>query len=113
MLGGTVVDVATSWARVAPTKASPPKRVQMTRYAATKIHVATNRWPRARLVIWMLWKVRIIGAAVGNIMATIMTIQMARNSGAVSPIVGLAIAIPIPAACQTSTIHAAAARAPR
>ena len=36
-----------------------------------------------------------MGAAVGNIMATIMTIQIARNSGARRPMVGESIAISI------------------
>src|SRR5215471_17218799 len=51
-----------------------------------------------------------IGAAVGNIIATIITIQIARNSGAASPIVGpMDIVGSIMARCQASTAQAAAA----
>jgi hypothetical protein len=55
--------------------------------------------------------VTIMGAAAGNIIATIMTTQIARNSGARRPMVGESIVISIcPAApCQASTAHAAAA----
>jgi hypothetical protein len=54
-----------------------------------------------------------MGAAVGNIMATIMVTQIARNSGARRPMVGrfIAISISAPVPCQTSAAQAAAARA--
>ena len=54
-----------------------------------------------------------MGAAVGNIMATIMTTQIARNSGARRPMVGefIAMSMSPPAPCQTSAAQAAAARA--
>jgi len=53
------------------------------------------------------------GAAVGNIMATIMMTQVVKNSGARRSMVGESIAISIsaPAPCQTSAAQAAAARA--
>jgi Cu(I)/Ag(I) efflux system protein CusF len=49
-----------------------------------------------------------MGAAVGNIMATIMMTQIARNSGARRPMVGesIAISISVPAPCQTSSAQA-------
>jgi hypothetical protein len=57
--------------------------------------------------------VRIIGAAVGNIIATIMTTQVARNSGQRMPMVGDAITMPISALlpCIANIAQAAAARA--
>src|SRR3954447_21367402 len=54
-----------------------------------------------------------MGAAAGNIMATIIVTQIARNSGARKPIVGEAIAMSIPGSepCQASrSAQAAAAR---
>jgi hypothetical protein len=54
-----------------------------------------------------------MGAAAGNIMAAIITTQIARNSGARSPIVGDAIAMSIAGseACQASSAQPAADRA--
>jgi hypothetical protein len=52
----------------------------------------------------------IIGAAVGNMMATIIATQMARNNGAPIPIVGIiAVAASTVSACHTSSAQAAAA----
>lgn len=52
-----------------------------------------------------------MAAAVGNIMAIIMIIQTARNSGAFIPMVGeyMRMSASMPIHCQTSTVHAAAA----
>jgi hypothetical protein len=60
-----------------------------------------------------LAKVRIMGAAVGNIIATIIATQMARKRGAPMSIVSMFSMCSTSAMedCQTRTAHAAAARA--
>jgi hypothetical protein len=60
-----------------------------------------------------LWKVTIMGAAVGNIIATIIITHIDRNSGARRPMVGesIAMSMSVPAPCQMSAAQAAAASA--
>ena len=59
----------------------------------------------------MVANIKIIGAAVGNIIATIITIQMATKTGALNPIVRLIMASSAARACQPRMIQLRAARA--
>src|SRR6266487_2376747 len=98
---------ASSEAALAPRYESPPKSVQTSRYAPTKIQGETKTRPKLPLSRWTRAKARFIGAVAGNIIATIMTTQTARNTPIPRPIMR-----PMPAiipACQISTTHAAAA----
>src|SRR5271166_5958556 len=60
-------------------------------YPATKTNVGVYPSPCFCREDWIEANVRTIGAAAGNIIAAIMTIQKARKSGAVMPIVALII----------------------
>src|SRR6266446_310339 len=105
-----IMNQGTCWASTpetfAPRYESPPKRVQISRYAPAKIHVGTKAHPPRHRSRWTCAKTRIIGAAAGNIIAIIITTQIARNNAAPIP-------MPIPFAvldCQIRTAHDAAAR---
>jgi len=87
-----------------------PSADQTSRYAATNTHVGTKVRSCRRFPACTRANVRIIGAAVGNMMATIIATQMARNNGAPIPIVGIiAVAASTVSACHTSSAQAAAA----
>lgn len=65
---------------------------------------------RAALPCGMRANIRTIGAARGNIMATIMATQMARKSGAAIPIVSPRAPLPMRAHSQPTSAQPAAAR---
>src|SRR5258708_36150613 len=71
----------------APIYASRPKSVQISRYAPTKIQGDTQGRLELGLSRWTRAKTRFIGAVVGNIIAIIMTTQIARNDVAPIPMV--------------------------
>jgi hypothetical protein len=66
--------------------------------------------PLVVVASWTRAKTRIIGAAVGNIIAAIMVTQRARNNGPDNPMVGPPMVKSAILACANSTHHAAAAR---
>src|SRR5229473_3359054 len=94
----------------APRYANTPKSVQISRYAPTKIQVDTEGRLELCLSRWTRAKTRFIGAVVGNIIAIIMTTQIARNNGAPIPIVKPMPILFIMLDCQISMTHDAAAR---
>ena len=59
----------------------------MSRYALTKTQVGTKAWDCCLLPAYTVVNMRIIGAAVGNIIAIIITAQMAMKSTALIPMV--------------------------
>jgi hypothetical protein len=101
----------------ARTNATPPNTVQIARYAPTKYAVGTNDRPASRFPRSTRSNNRIIGAAAGNIIATIIATHVARKSGAAMPIVTSSPISPLPCmcidesfpACQTTTPHPMAA----
>src|SRR5690242_4030120 len=67
--------------------------------------MGTNASPRSRLLAEIRANVRIMGAAAGNIMAIIMVTQIARNSGALRPMVrSLTISLEL-CVCQITSAH--------
>src|SRR6266446_5111755 len=94
----------------APRYANTPKSVQISRYAPTKIQVDTEGRLPLCLSRWTRAKTRFIGAVVGNIIAIIMTTQIARNNVAPIPIVKPMPILFIMRDCQIRTAHDAAAR---
>src|SRR6266436_8182074 len=94
----------------APRYATTPKSVQISRYAPTKIQVDTEGRLPLCLSRWTRAKTRFIGAVVGNIIAIIMTTQIARNNVAPIPIVKPMPILFIMRDCQIRTAHDAAAR---
>ncbi len=104
----------TCWASTpetfAPRYESPPKSVQISRYAPAKIHVGTKAHPPRRRSRWTCAKTRIIGAAAGNIIAIIITTQIARNNAAPIPIVRPMPIVFAVLDCQIRSAHDAAVR---
>src|SRR5713226_5283854 len=94
----------------APRYANTPKSVQISRYAPTKIQVDTEGRLELCLSRWTRAKTRFIGAVVGNIIAIIITTQIARNNVAPIPIVKPIPILFIMLDCQISITHDAAAR---
>src|SRR5438132_4542281 len=94
----------------APRYATTPKSVQISRYAPTKIQVDTEGRLELCLSRWTRTKTRFIGAVVGNIIAIIMTTQIARNTVAPIPMVRPMPILFIMLDCQIRMTHDAAAR---
>src|SRR6266436_6670783 len=94
----------------APRYATTPKSVQISRYAPTKIQVDTEGRLELCLSRWTRAKTRFIEAVVGNIIAIIMTTQIARNTVAPIPIVKPMPILFIMRDCQIRITHDAAAR---
>ena len=61
---------------------------QISRHKPQVKRNASSGW---RILVGAPWKARIMGAAVGNIIATIMTTQSARNRSACRPVAGQAV----------------------
>src|SRR5260370_5588710 len=94
----------------APRDANTPKSVQTSRYAATKIQVDTEGRLELGLSRWTRAKTRFIWAVAGNIIAIIITTQIARNDVAPIPIVKPMSILFIMLDCQIRTAHDAAPR---
>src|SRR5216683_4552745 len=94
----------------APRYANTPKSVQISRYAPTKIQVDTEDRLPLCLSRWTRAKTRFIGAVVGNIIAIIITTQIARNTVAPIPMVRPMPILFIMLDCQIRMTHDAAAR---
>src|SRR6266700_170279 len=90
--------------------ARTPKNVQISRYAPTKIQVGTKARLPPCLSRWTREKARFIGAVAGNIIAIIITTQIARNNAAPIPIVRPMPIRCIMLDCQIRMAHEAAAR---
>src|SRR5215467_8169521 len=101
---------ASSEAALAPRYASAPKSVQISRYAPTKTQGGTKARPPPCFSRWSRANVRFIGAVAGNIIATIMTTQIARNNTAPIPIVRPMLIVCAVLDSQISSAHDAAAR---
>src|SRR5260370_7970998 len=86
------------------------KSVQISRYAPTKIQGDTQGRLELGLSRWTRAKTRFIGGVVGNIIAIIMTTQIARNNVAPIPMVKRMPILFIILACQIRMTHDAAAR---
>src|SRR5258708_5263378 len=93
-----------------PRYPSTPNNLPISRYAPTKIQADTQGRVELGLSRWTRAKSRFIGAVVGNIMAIIMTTQIARNDGAPIPMVKPMPILFIMRDCQISMTHDAAAR---
>src|SRR5579864_7494652 len=94
----------------APRYANTPKSVQISRYAPTKIQGDTAGRLELGLSRWTRAKARFIVAVAGNIIAIIITTQIARNNVAPIPIVKPMPILFIMRNCQISIPHDAAAR---
>src|SRR6266700_5948112 len=86
------------------------KSEQTSRYAPTKIQVDTEGRLELGLSRWTRAKARFIVAVAGNIIAIIITTQIARNNVAPIPIVPPMPILFIMLDCQIRTAHDAAAR---
>ena len=81
------VSVTRPLTTMASANAMAPNAVQIARYAPTKYAVGTNDRPASRLPRSTRSNRRTIGAAAGNIIATIIATHIARKSGAAMPMV--------------------------
>jgi hypothetical protein len=87
-----------------------PANAHTSKYADTNIQVKANASSGWCLALCSLWKARNMGAVAGNIMASIMTTHVARNSVAYRPVADDVVGMSIFIGAQTKTAHAAAAR---
>src|SRR5262245_52098964 len=97
----------TTLAITSPPYATSPADAHTNKYAVTNIQVKANASMGWYLTFCSLWKARTMGAVAGNIIATIMTTHVARNSANCGT--DEAIGISMFAGVQIRTAHAAAA----